>query len=257
VSETVINGIKIHYKVEGQGKPLLLIGGFDSSLQTWGRQSSVFKNYFKVITFDARGTGRSSRPSGPYTIIAMATDVIGLLDSLKIKKAHILGVSLGGLVAQEVVLQFPERVGKLVLATTFANISEASGPTPEIFRIMKLPFFRMLDGMAELMLNRRLYRLMLLPVAFVKNRLACRPAILSKSKAAYQFDSTSRLPCIKEPTLVLTGTADRVILPSSSDKLATLIPGSKLVKVEGKSHVFFIENPDVFNRIVLNFLMEI
>lgn len=257
MTDAQVNGIRIHYKIEGQGEPLVLIGGFDSPLQTWRRQTSVFKKHFKVITFDARGSGRSSKPAGPYAIQVMAEDVVGLLDSLKIEKAFVLGVSLGGLVAQEMAIRFPERVEKLVLAATFVRISETSGPTPEMYTIMKLPFYRMLDGMAGLMLNRQWYRMLLLPVAYIKNRLAHRAAILGKREAAYHFDSSQRLQGIQAPTLVLAGTADRVILPSSSKTLASLIPGSKLVMVEGGSHMFFIEKTDAFNRIVLDFLLEI
>ncbi len=255
MAEAQINGIKIHHKIEGQGEFLVLIGGFDSPLQTWRRQVGAFKKHFRVITFDSRGTGRSSKPAGPYSIQVMTEDVICLLDSLKIDRAHILGVSLGGLVAQEIALRYPERVGKLVLATTFTCVSETSGPTPEMFRMMTLPFYRMLDGMAGLMLNHPLYRLVFLPVAYIKNRLANRAAILGKREAAYHFDSSRRLPEIKARTLVLTGTADRAILPSSSKILKNLIPDSKLILVVWGSHMFFVEKAKEFNRIVLDFLL--
>jgi len=256
LSRAVVNGIEIHYKTKGQGEPLVLIGGFDSPLQTWGRQTAVLKKYFKVITFDSRGTGRSSKPIGPYSVAVMAEDVIKLMDLLKIEKAHIVGVSLGGLVSQEIAIQYPQRVEKLVLGTTFAYISEASGPTPDMLRLMNLPFFQMLDGMAGLMLNRKWYRTLLLPIAYIKNRLAHRAAILGKREAANNFDLSQSLPGILSPTLILTGTADRVILPSSSNILKRLIPGSKMVMVENGSHMFFIEKAKAFNRAVLDFLLE-
>lgn len=256
MSRATVNGIKIHYIIKGQGEPLVLIGGFDSPLQTWARQTAVFKKYFKVITFDARGTGRSSKPSGPYSVAVMAEDVIKLMDLLNIEKAHIVGVSLGGLVAQEIAIQYPQRVEKLVLGTTFAYISAASGPTPDMYRIMNLPFFRMLDAMAGLMLNRKWYRTLLLPIAYAKNRLAHRAAILGKREAANNFDLSQSLSGILSPTLILTGKADRVILPSSSEILKSLIPGSKLVMVENGSHMFFIENAKTFDRAVLDFLLE-
>ncbi len=254
--EAHLNGIKIHYKVEGQGEFLVLIGGFDSPLQTWRRQICVFKKYFRVITFDARGTGRSSKPSGPYSVQVMSEDVIGLLDWLNVEKASVLGVSLGGLAAQEIAVRFPARVSKLVLGSTFACISKTSGPTPEMVRIMALPFYRMLDGMAGLMLNRKSYQLAFLPAGYIKNRLAHRAAILGKREAAYHFDSSTRLSSIRVPTLVITGTADRVILPASSIILKDLIPGSKLINVEAGSHLLFIEKTRVFNRSVLDFLLD-
>jgi 3-oxoadipate enol-lactonase len=256
MSRAAINGITIHYKVQGRGTPLVLIGGFDSPLQTWGRQTAVFSQSFKVIAFDARGTGRSSKPAGSYSIAVMAEDVIKLLDFLKIEEAHFLGVSLGGLVAQEIAIRYPRRVGKLVLGTTFSQITENSGPTPDMYRIANLPFYKMLDGMAGLMLNRRLYRSLLLPVAYVKNRLVHREAILQKREAAYRYDSSLKLPQVRATTLILTGTADRVILPSSSDILRGLIAGSTLIMVEGGSHLLFIEKAEVFNRAVLDFLLR-
>ncbi len=252
--QAAVNGIKIHYKVEGRGEPLVMIGGFDSPLQTWGRQTPVFKQHFKLITFDARGTGRSSKSADSYSIAVMVEDVANLLDLLGIEKAHILGVSLGGLVAQDIAIQYPQRVEKLILGATFSHISENSGPTPDMYRAAKLPLYQMLDGMAGLMLNRNCYRSLLLPVAYIKNRLAQRAAILGKCEAAYHYDSRLNLPGVRAPTLILTGTADRVILPSSSEILRGLISGSKLVMVEGGSHMFFIEKKEAFNRAVLDFL---
>lgn len=167
-----------------------------------------------------------------------------------------MGVSLGGLVAQEIATQYPQRVEKLVLGTTFAYISATSGPTPDMYRLMNLPFSQMLDGMAKLMLNRKLYRTFLLPIAYLKNRLAFRSAILGKREAANNFDLRQCLPKVMSSTLILTGTADRVILPSSSEILKSLIPGSKLVTVENGSHMFFIENAKTFDRAVLDFLLE-
>ena len=92
MSKAAVNGIEIHYKVEGRGESLVMIGGFDSPLQTWRRQTPVFKKHFKVITFDARGSGRSSKPDDPYSIPVMAEDVIRLMDFLKIEMSMAYGV---------------------------------------------------------------------------------------------------------------------------------------------------------------------
>jgi len=114
----MVNGINIAYYVNGHGEPLVLIVAIEDSQQTWFFQKPAFGKYFKVITFDSRGAGKSDKPDEPYTIRQLADDTIGLMNHLGIDKAHILGISGGGRVAQEVAINYPERVKKLVLVST-------------------------------------------------------------------------------------------------------------------------------------------
>jgi 3-oxoadipate enol-lactonase len=254
VPKADVNGIRLNYKVQGSGEPLLLIGGFNSEMITWFFQTGVFSKYFRIISFENRGSGKSSKPAGPYSVPTMVADTLGLLDYLKIKQAHILGVSMGGLIAQEFAINYPERVGKLILGTSYSCISDSSGPTQEMFQYTSLPVRKMLNPMADLMLNTRPYRMLLLPLARIKTALAHENSISGKLKAAYDHDTEERLKLIKARTLVITGENDRVIKPASSEIIAKLIPEARFCKVPNGSHMLFIEQRHEFNRAVLDFL---
>jgi len=119
--EARINGISINYSVEGKGEPLFLIMGFSGSKMAWYFQRRAFRKHFQVVTFDNRGVGESGKPAGPYSMQMFVDDTVGLMDHLGIEKAHILGVSMGGMIAQHIAISHPERVRKLVLGCTFAS----------------------------------------------------------------------------------------------------------------------------------------
>src|SRR5512137_1250660 len=103
-----VNGVTLDYEVEGQGDPLIMIIGLGSDQSNWRLQKGQFNKLFRVITFDNRGAGKSDKPPGPYSIKMMADDTIGLMDYLRIDKAHILGVSMGGMIAQEIAINYPD-----------------------------------------------------------------------------------------------------------------------------------------------------
>ena len=127
-----VNEINIAYDVDGQGEPLVLLMGLGGTRQSWVFQKRTFSKHFKVITFDSRGIGKSDKPDEPFTIKTMADDTIGLMDRLDIDKAHVLGVSHGGRVAQEVAINYPERVNKLVLASTNTGAEGVDDLPPEM-----------------------------------------------------------------------------------------------------------------------------
>jgi 3-oxoadipate enol-lactonase len=250
-----VNGINLNYHVEGVGEPLLLIGGFNSNRSIWIGQFPVLNKYFRVITFDNRGAGRTEK-QGPYSIQIMTEDAVGLLNRLNIRKTHVLGISLGGLIAQELAITHPDRVSKLVLACTYSHIDETSGPTLEIMNAVALPAIRMLDIMLDLTINRPFYRTFLIPLMRIRNRFADTTAVQEKLKTSYEHNTLKELSQIRSRTLIITGTSDRVIKPASSEILARKIPGAKLIKIDQGSHLFFIEMRKQFNRVVLDFLLE-
>ncbi|MCK5654501.1 MAG: alpha/beta fold hydrolase, partial [Dehalococcoidia bacterium] len=116
-----VNEVNIDYAVHGQGEPLVLIQGLGGPRSGWIFQTRAFGKYYRVITFDNRGVGKSDKPGGSYTVRTMADDTIALLDYLGVDKAHVLGISLGGMIAQEIAINYPERVRKLILACTAAE----------------------------------------------------------------------------------------------------------------------------------------
>lgn len=127
-----INAINIAYDVSGKGEPLVLIMGLGGTRQSWVFQKRAFSKHFKVITFDSRGMGKSDKPNEPFTMNTLADDTIGLMNYLNIDKAHVLGVSHGGRVAQEVAINYPERVNKLVLASTNTGAEGIDDLPPEV-----------------------------------------------------------------------------------------------------------------------------
>lgn len=252
-----LDDIKINYKAEGQGEPLVMITGFSANRSSWMTQIPFFKKYFRVITFDNRGAGKSDKPQGPYSIRMMADDTVRLMDSLGIEKAHILGVSMGGMIAQELAINHPQRVMKLVLAGTYACQDGTSGDAPEQAELSQLTPERKVGAMIGLALNKPLYRSISGLVARIQFKFmgaSGRVGISGQNEACRQHDTLERLPLITAPTLVIVGTKDRVIAPVSSEVIAGKIPDARLVKVEGGSHFFSLEMKNVFNREVLNFL---
>ena len=259
-----VNGINIAYDVVGEGEPLILIMGLGGSRRSWIFQKRAFQKHFKVITFDNRGVGGSDKPDGPYSMVMMADDIIGLMDYLGIEKAHILGVSMGGMIAQEIAINYPERINKLVLCCTFAY--ELEGHTPEYYKGLGVENGYSRDALRcvsarkimandfSLALNDRLMRIIITPLLKVFTWVLPNEGISEQFEAILNHDTLDRLHMIRVSTLVITGTKDRLIKPNSSDVLASKIPGAKLVKVEEGSHAFFIEMRGEFNRVVLDFL---
>jgi pimeloyl-ACP methyl ester carboxylesterase len=252
-----LNGININYQVEGEGEPLVMIMGFTAGRIGWMPQIRFFKKYYRVITFDNRGAGKSDKPPGPYSTKMMADDTVKLIDLLGVEKAHIMGLSMGGMVAQELAINYPQRVIKLVLASTYARQDETSGDTLEQAKFLHLAPEKKVRAMIDLAFNKPLYRFTISLLARVQigfTGASSTVGIEGQSEACLKHDTLERLSSITVPTLVIVGTGDKIIKPVSSDVIAGKIPNAKLVKVEGGSHYFSFEMKNVFNREVLNFL---
>jgi pimeloyl-ACP methyl ester carboxylesterase len=261
-----VNGINISYKVQGRGEPLILIMGLGGECGDWVLQARAFKKYYRVITFDNRGVGKSDKPGEPYTINEMADDIVGLMDYLGIDKAHILGVSMGGMIAQEFAINHPERVRKLILVSTTAGRDEKGGHSPELLRAMGLKAgfsdedIKSADmGKVMTSLNAHAFsggaiKLVAVPFCWVRGKLFGIEGLKGQFEAAMTHSALGRLHMIKAPTLVMAGTEDRIIPSSSADMLASRIPNARLVKVEGGSHTLVAEKRSRFNREVLDFL---
>jgi pimeloyl-ACP methyl ester carboxylesterase len=253
-----VNGININYTVEGHGEPLVMIMGIGGDQSAWKHQVSALKKHYQVITFDNRGVGKSDKPQGSYSPTLMAEDTIQLMDFLKIEKAHILGMSMGGLIAQEIAINYPERIIKLILASTFAyQDNEANGPTPDVLAVAELPLKQGISRLLDASFNKFFNRFIIAPIIrFLTLRINEQEltGIKGQVDGTKGYDSFNRLPSIKAPTLVLTGTKDRVVKSSSSDTLSQKIPNAKLVKIENGSHLICWEMSKVFNKEVLDFL---
>jgi pimeloyl-ACP methyl ester carboxylesterase len=264
--KALVNGINIYYQVHGSGEPLVLIQGFGGDHTGWFFQTRAFKKHFQVVIFDNRGIGRTDPSPAPYTIRTMADDTVGLMDFLGIDKAHILGMSLGGMVAQEIALDYPDRVRRLLLICTTPGQEEVSRVSPKLLEAFgvkdgttqrdlgSVDFLQTATTVTALAFNKRLYRMILVPLTKLYVKRVGIAGYLGQAEAVAGHSTRDRLHLIRVPTLVMTGTEDRIVSPSSSDEIARIIPHARLVKVEGGSHAFFIEMRGRFNREVLDFL---
>jgi pimeloyl-ACP methyl ester carboxylesterase len=269
-----VGDVELYYEQHGEGEPLVLIMGLAADSQAWLFQVPEFSKRYRTVTFDNRGVGRSSKPPGPYSIAGMADDTARLMDALDIPRAHVVGVSMGGMIAQELALRHSERVKGLVLGCTFAAIDGEITETRDA-SITQLGGAIGADGSLQIdaaSIDPMMFMQQLLPRVFNPDYLQrelptliqlfsgalqwgfSMEAILAQAEAAMGHDCTTRLGDISSPTLVITGDSDLLIPPRSSEKIASKIPGARLVKIPGGSHGFNFETPDVFNRHVLDFL---
>lgn len=255
-----INGIEVYYEQHGAGPDVLLVAGLGAHAGDWARQIAALAHHFRVTAFDNRGCGRSSAPDELYSIRQMADDAAALMDALGIVRAHVVGSSMGGEIAQELAITYPERVGRLVLMATTAGGRWAHALVPAGGLAVELRRIAAYLRTAARRLQRRLRAL--------STRWAERgtrpptpeppPApthgLRRQQEATAAFDAHGRLQCITAPTLVLAGTKDRVAPVAAAEELARGIPGARLVVLPGAGHLMHYERADEVNRLLLHFL---
>lgn len=260
--KTRVDDIELYYEIHGRGEPLVLIAGLGVGSWVWFKQVPTLAEKFQTIVFDNRGAGRSDKPAGPYTIARMADDVAGLLRALGVERAHVLGASMGGFIAQELALSHPRMTRRLILACTSFGGRHHVPPSQEVLQAMGS-----LDG-----LNTEERARQHIHLAFSSSYIREHPeeleraiqlrlanpipehAYLGQLQAAIGFDAEARVSSIQAPTLVITGDQDMMVPAENSRRLAARIPGAKLVIIEGAGHSVFIERADTFNRAVIEFL---
>lgn len=254
----------MYHEEHGAGFPLLLINGLGGDHVEWLRQVPEFSRSFRTIAFDNRGAGDSEAPPGPYSTAQMADDAAALMSAISVERAHVIGVSLGGMIAQELALRHAERVSRLVLACTSPGGEGSARPSSAALAA----FARSPGGDREAELRRTIPFLYTERFrrerpgeidAFVARRLS-RPASpeghAAQMAAAVGHSAWERLGDIAAPTLVITGSDDRLAPPVNSERIAQRIPGAKLMVLPCGPHRLFAEDPEAFNREVLAFLSQ-
>jgi pimeloyl-ACP methyl ester carboxylesterase len=264
VSYAIVNKIRVHYEVAGHGDPVLMINGLSAPAANWALQVRALAAHFRVITFDNRGVGETDlSPEPVYTMAQLADDAAGLLRLLKIPRAHIIGASMGGTIAQELALRHPRLVRSLVLACTWTEgdarflhtieswMALASRvPVEERYRYVLYPWVfspRFLENKetVETVIQRAM--------AYPHQTKAEAIERQARGLLAWNGSRTNRLDAIKVPALVLVGQDDILTPPEFSRALARLIRRSRLRVLAG-GHAFYIEEADAFNRAVIRFL---
>jgi pimeloyl-ACP methyl ester carboxylesterase len=249
--------VNIRWEERGSGGPLLLIQGLGYARWSWEPIVPALAERYRVLFFDNRGIGESDKPEGPYTARAMAGDAIQVLDEAGVARAHVLGASLGGMIAQELAVLAPERVDKLVLCCTHPGVAHGL-PMPEV----TVRLFQEAGTLSPDVALRRFVENALgtNPPAGVAEELYRRRAENPLDPAGWQAQAAAGTTFagvdepIRHETLVVTGTADNVVAPGNADVLAARIPGSRVERLDGAGHLFWWEQPDAFVRIVEEFL---
>lgn len=246
-------GIELYYERAGDGEPLLLIQGMSGTHVAWGKPfRSALEAEFDCVAFDNRGVGLSGAVSEPFTIAEMAADTAALLDALEIESAHVLGISMGGMIAQELALAQPERLRSLTLGCTYCGGPGSQLMDPADFQ-----------GLAETMASgdqdrvfRAMYELNLSPgfraeesryaefVAMAEAVPVPRRTVELQLQAILGHDTSARLPGLSLPTLVIHGILDRVLGYPNGPLIASLIPGAQLETLEEVGHMFWWEQPE-------------
>lgn len=259
------NDQNLYFEVHGDGPPLVLVMGigYDATLWTLA-QVPALSEMFEVVIFDNRDVGRSSRASEPYTIADMADDVAGLMDGLDLTRAHVLGLSMGGMIAQEFALRHASRVDRLVLTgcgaaparVTFDPIRtwnwvKATDKTGEVFACEQFTWL----FCNSFLRNQEAVQQTIALLASNPN-LVGADAYNRQAQAYLGFDALDRLSAINSPTLMIAGEQDLLTPPWVCREVADRIPRCQfeIIKGDGSSHMVPIERPDEFNHLVTTFL---
>ena len=247
-----VAGTDLYYERRGEGEPILLIQGLGGNSVHWGEEFLAnLDDDFELVLYDHRGAGRSAPLLGELSIASLAADAVALLDALDIESAHVVGISMGGMVAQELALEVPERLRTLTLGCTFPGGAEA-----------KMTDMAIVGTLAEAVLSgdperamRAGYEVMIAPtyredpasydtyLAVASQYPAPLNVLMAQLGAITAHDTSARLATIQTPTLVIHGTEDLLMEPVNGELIARLIPNARLELLEGAGHMFFWEEP--------------
>jgi pimeloyl-ACP methyl ester carboxylesterase len=256
-----VGDLDIYYEIHGSGAhTLVTIRGLGSNLTAWYEQTPEFARHFRTIVFDNRGAGRTGKPDAPYSLHQMAADTAGLMDALGVKRAALLGISMGGMIAQEFALAYPDRLACLILGCTHFGGRATTPAAPEIVAAVvagesansEQQMLQLQAVFADDTIRGR--RDVVEKHQQMRNLHPIPPfAFMRQIQAITQFDASERLGSIRIPTLVLTGRDDRLVPPANSRMIAERIPGAVLKELPG-GHLFFTEHPELFNPLVIEFV---
>lgn len=254
------DGLRLAYDVAGEGPPLLLIGGLSADRAFWSLARPLLDG-FTTLAFDHRDVGHSDRAAAPYMPLDMAQDALAILDAAGIARAHVVGHSLGGAVAQELALLAPERVDRLVLACTFARNDVYSAGVLELLKRLRAEVANpvtYVQALATFTLGRTFLQATPLE-GIARQVVAAGPlqevaAFQRQTDASLAVDTLTRLGGIAAPTLVMAPPQDRIFAPDFGREIAAAIPGALFVEGPATGHCPMIEAPAAFAQMVTAFL---
>jgi 3-oxoadipate enol-lactonase len=257
------NGQELYYEVHGEGEPLLCVMGLAADTLAWLPQLPVCSQRHRMVIFDNRDVGRSSMAAGPYEIRDMAQDALALADGLQLDSFHLLGVSMGGAIAQEMALTAPDRVRTLTLAVTYAAGGRWGHTLSDVWgaRVQRMSREERIDELLLLTLSEVFFEnadgVAMLRELMLQNPHPQPPEAFARQLAASsRHDARARLGDLTVPTHVIGAEHDILVPVWKSAEVAELIPDAKLTVLEACPHGLNVERAEEFNRAVLDFIAE-
>ena len=259
-----VNGQRLYYEVHGEGEPLLCVHGLACDTMAWIPQIEAFSSAYRTVIFDNRDVGQSSEAEGEeYEIADMARDALALADHLEIDTFHLVGISMGGAIAQEIAVQAPERVRTLTLAVTFPAGSTYACRLAKVWarRLETISYEQHVDELMLLNHSEPFFEnqemVDFVRTAMLNNPHAQSPAAFGRQIAACgRHDTRERLGTLTMPVHVIGGEYDILVPVWKSRELAELIPGAKLTVLPASPHGLSLERAEEFNAAVLGFIRE-
>jgi 3-oxoadipate enol-lactonase len=263
------DGLKLRYEIRGNGEPVALIMGFSGSGRGWGEPFlKLMEARFKIFIIDNRGTGESDKPDTEFTLGDMAADIAAVLDHANTPRAHIFGISMGGMIAQEFALAHPERTRGLVLGCTNCGASHSVPADPAaIANLMPAPGIDPVEqarrafsvACGKAFLNSEAGQATLTQAIAEMGNYPVTPmhTFMRQGQAIGGFDSFARLGQIKSPTLIIHGDDDSIVPYPNADVLQGAIAGSKKHTLKAAGHMFFWEVPEETVRVAGDFLAAV
>jgi proline-specific peptidase len=276
-----INGIKICYEIKGEGEPVLLVHGFSDRKEHWRAQFGELSEHFKVVRFDNRGAGKSDRPYGIYTMELLADDINRLLDYLAIKKTHVIGHSLGGMIVQNFAILYPNRLKKIVLINTIAGMTPPGIPPDqgvEIYRKNQIagikarekdPLNGFLNGTKHSysrtfwkQMNedpKKKFHYIWSVEDLVEEKTQFGPTesdINHQAEALSSHNTYDRLHEIKNEVLIIAADKDKSCPKLMNEKIHELLPNSEFIVIKNAGHQSILEYPHQINSHIINFLKK-
>lgn len=254
---------QIAYDHAGKGDVVLFLHGIGGNRTNWAAQLPAFSDSYHAVAWDGRGYGQSDDYEGPLDFGDFARDILRLLDHLGAAKAHVVGLSMGGRIALDLIARFPDRVASLCLSGTRASFAQRTAKEREEFvRLRKKPLVEdnkepkdIAETVAKTLMGRRSNKAHFQQLVESISQLH-KESYIKTIEASTYYDRSAALEDIKVPTLLLYGGDDRLNRPSLGREIASKISGAKFVEIPDAGHLCNIEAPAEFNAEVLNFLRK-
>lgn len=255
-------GVRIYWESSGTGPDLMLVSGLGGGTWSWYGQVPFFQRFYRTISYDNRGAGRSDVPKGPYSIRQFAEDCLCLLDSLHVEEVFVVGLSMGGMIAQEVALMAPHRVKALVLGCTHFGGELRIPPDPRAIQTLMnndgLTYEQIIDKNLPLFFSAEFMKSSPETIDAYRQVQLSAPeqplqAFQAQLKAIQSHDCSERISGIRAPTLLVTGSRDILVPRENTYLMSEKLPHAEVVVIPGAGHALHVESRDELNEIIHHF----